>query len=221
MLKIAHRGAITMAPGNTIESFKAALKLKADVVEFDVHKTKDKHIIVMHDHNVKTTTECFGLIKNMTLKQIRRCHKPNGENVPTLQEVLSLLKNKCISKIDIKDPWMSKKVLSIVKANKMLNNVIITSEIPLVLKNIRKIAPSIKLEMGGLNGTAEQIIAKAKKYEANIISPHYKRLTKKLVTEAHRNGLSVNVWTINTKNAIRKAKKLGVDSITTNYLERI
>lgn len=221
MLKIAHRGSITLTPGNTIESFKAALKLKADIIEFDVHRTKDNHIVVMHDHNVKTTTDCYGLIKNMTLNQLRKCHKPNGDKIPTLQAVLSLFKNKCTSKVDIKDPGMSKKVLSIIKANKMLKNVIITSEIPLVLKNVRKIAPSVNLEMGGLRGTSEQIIARAKQYKANIISPHYKRLTKKLVTEAHKNGLSVNVWTVNTRNGIKKAKKLGVDSITTNYLERI
>lgn len=51
VLKIAHRGGSNYAPENTIEAFKKALKLKVDIIEFDVHHTKDGKLIVMHGHN--------------------------------------------------------------------------------------------------------------------------------------------------------------------------
>ena len=96
VLKIAHRGASHYSPENTIEAFKEALKLKVDVVEFDVHHTKDGKLIVMHDDNVNRTTDGLGPIHEFSLKHIRKLHEPNGEPVPTLQEVLDVLKNKCI-----------------------------------------------------------------------------------------------------------------------------
>jgi len=97
VLKIAHRGASNYAPENTIEAFKKAIRLGVDVVEFDVHRTKDNKIIVMHDNKVEKTTNGVGLIKNLSFKEIRKFHEPNGELIPTLQEVLDILKNKCIS----------------------------------------------------------------------------------------------------------------------------
>lgn len=66
-LRFAHRGASAYAPENSIQAFKKALTLKIDGVEFDVHLTKDKQIIVMHDDNVQRTTDGYGLIKDLTL----------------------------------------------------------------------------------------------------------------------------------------------------------
>ena len=120
ILKIAHRGASCYAPGNTLEAFKKALKLKVDVVEFDVHHTKDGKLIVMHDDNVNRTTDGVGPIHKFSLKQIRKLHKPNGEPVPTLQEVLDVLKNKCICKIDIKDKRTVDKVIKLIKVTKLI-----------------------------------------------------------------------------------------------------
>ena len=75
-------------------------RIKIDGVEFDVHLTKDKQIIVMHDDNVQRTTDGYGLIKDLTLKQIRLFHqKKNSEPVPTLHDVLDILNKKCICKI--------------------------------------------------------------------------------------------------------------------------
>lgn len=223
ILKIAHRGASSYAPGNTIEAFRKAVRLGVDVVEFDVHHTKDNRIIVMHDHNVKRTTDGIGLISNLSFKEIRKFHEPNGELVPTMQEALDILKDKCICKIDIKDKSMEKKIIDIIKKNRMENSVIIVSEILSVLEKIKQLFPEIKTELGGLKKgiPIEKIIKKAKRIKADFISPHYSITTKKLVEEAHKNGLKVDVWTVNEKKTIEKMKKIGVDGITSDYPDRI
>lgn len=224
-LKIAHRGASHYAPENSLEAFKKALKLKVDVVEFDVHHTKDGKLIVIHDDNVNRTTDGIGPIHRVSLKQIRKLHEPNGEPVPTLQEVLDVLKNKCICKIDIKDKGTVDKVIKLIKKNNMEDSVIITCEVLSILKKIKKLSTNIKIEAGGFGYRKripiKKIIEKAKSVKANIISPHYTITTKKLVNEAHKNGLKVHVWTVDKVGMIKKMKKIGVDGITTNFPDKI
>jgi len=223
VLKIAHRGASDYAPENTLEAFRKAVKLKVDVVEFDVHHTKDNKLVVMHDHNIKRTTDGLGLIKNLTFKKLRKFHESNGESVPTLQEVLDILKGKCICKIDIKDQGILEKVLKVIKKNHIEDSVIITSQLISVLRKVKNLSPEIKIELGGFKEKKpiKEMIKEVKDIKAEIISPHYSIITKKLVEEAHKNGLEVHVWTVDDKKTMEKMKKIGVDGITSNYADRI
>lgn len=225
VLRIAHRGASRYALENTLEAFKKAVELRVDVVEFDVHHTKDRKIIVMHDHNVKRTTDGIGLIRNLSFKRIRKFHESHGEPVPTLQEALDVLKNRCICKIDIKDKSMEEKIVKIIKRNHIENSVIITSEIFSVLRKIKQLAPKITAEAGGFGYrkrvSIEEIIKKAKSVKADIIAPYRLITTKKLVDEAHKNRLQVHVWTVDDTKTMEKMKKIGVDGITSNYPDKI
>ena len=69
---VAHRGASVEQPENTIEAFEAAIDAGADAVEFDVRLTLDGHAIVMHDPNVRRTTDGHGLVSELTLAEVRR-----------------------------------------------------------------------------------------------------------------------------------------------------
>ena len=223
VLRIAHRGASDYAPENTLEAFRKAVELKLDAVEFDVHHTKDGNLIVMHDHNVRRTTEGLGSIHELSLKELRKFHEPNGEAVPTLQEVINILKNKCICKIDIKDSKITEKVLKMIKKNHIENSVIITSELTSVLKKTKNLFPEIKIELGGFQEKrpVKEMITEVKDIKAEIISPHYSIITKKLVDESHKNGLEVHVWTVDDPKLMKKMIKLGVDGITSNYADKI
>jgi len=71
ILIIGHRGAYRYPPENTLKSFSRAIKLGADYTEFDIHQSKDGEIVIMHDENTFRTTGFKGLIKNMTLKDLK------------------------------------------------------------------------------------------------------------------------------------------------------
>lgn len=223
VLRIAHQGASNYAPANTLEAFHKAVKLKIDVVEFDVHHTKDGKLIIIHDHNVKRTTDHKGSIHKITLKELKTFHELNGESVPTLQEVINILKGHCILKIDIKDSNITEKVLKIIKMNHIENTVIITSELISVLKKTKKLFPKIEIELGGFKEKrpVNEMIKEVKDIKADIISPHYSIITKKLVDESHKNGLRVHVWTVNSLRLMKKMIKLGVDGITSDYADKI
>lgn len=70
-LIIAHRGASGTAPENTFAAFQKAVDLRADMIELDVHLTRDKQLIVMHDSTVDRTTDGKGKIADLTLGEIK------------------------------------------------------------------------------------------------------------------------------------------------------
>lgn len=92
---IAHRGASKYAPENTMAAFKIAYDDGADAIETDVHLTKDFVPIIMHDEDVKRTTNGKGLIKDLTYNQISSLDNGSwfnksfsNERIPTLEKFL-------------------------------------------------------------------------------------------------------------------------------------
>jgi len=223
MIKIAHRGASGHRLENTSASFKKALRLKTDGVEFDVRFTKDKKIVVIHDKNLKRVTNHSGLVGNLTLRQIRKIKHKNGDNILTLAEALKILNNGCIYKIDLKEDGMEEKIIKFIKKRHLEKRVIIATESFSTARKIKKLSPHVKLELGGIAKKikAERIVRRAKNVKADIVSPHYSIISKKLIGEAHKNGLLINAWVINKKKEIAKMKKLGVDMITTDYPDKL
>ena len=94
----AHRGCKGYLPENTLISFKEALDLGADVLEYDVHMTLDGELVIMHDSLVERTTGEKGSIDYMTLAEVKALdageklygEKFKGTPVPTLRETLEL-----------------------------------------------------------------------------------------------------------------------------------
>src|SRR5258708_12492052 len=113
-LVIAHRGDSAHRPENTLAAFASALEIGAAIAEFDVHLTRDGEVVVIHDATLDRTTNGHGAVRNMTLAEIRRLSAGyparfgstyRGERVPTLGEVLGLLRERAQALIKIKpDP---------------------------------------------------------------------------------------------------------------------
>lgn len=108
----AHRGNSKYYPENTMAAYRSAVEIKADMIEVDVHMTKDGHIIMMHDHLVDRTTNGTGLIRDYTLEEIRaldagswKDEKFAGEKVPTFIEFLEYIKDypDMLLNVELKD----------------------------------------------------------------------------------------------------------------------
>ncbi len=96
-LIVAHRGLLHHSPENTLANFRACLELRIGF-EFDVERTKDGHLVCIHDSTVDRTTNGTGKVADLTLAQIRKLDagswfdpKFAGEKVPTVDKVLKLI----------------------------------------------------------------------------------------------------------------------------------
>ncbi|GAL80027.1 glycerophosphoryl diester phosphodiesterase [Algibacter lectus] len=105
----AHRGAKATHPENTISAFEEAIRLGAQMIEFDVQLTKDNILVIMHDDTVDRTTNGHGLVSKLTFEEIRKLDagswksaKYVGEKIPTLHDVLQIMPNNIWLNIHLK-----------------------------------------------------------------------------------------------------------------------
>ncbi|MFN8573471.1 MAG: glycerophosphodiester phosphodiesterase [Gemmatimonadaceae bacterium] len=130
-LVIGHRGNSRHAPENTMESFRQAVSLGIDALEFDVHLTRDGQAVVMHDPTLDRTTSGTGRVADLTLDAIRRVdagarfstdegrtfpYAGQGIVAPTLEEVLTEFPSLPLI-IEIKTPTVSSEVLRVIRAH--------------------------------------------------------------------------------------------------------
>lgn len=226
---IAHRGASGIAPENTLAAVQKALDAGADMVEIDVHLSKDNKVIVMHDASVIRTTNGTGDIDQMTLEEIKTLDAGSwfsadytGERAPILEEVLALTIGKTILLIEIKKgrngryEGLEQAVIDIVDAQQARKKVIIQSFEYETVQQVQQIAPDIEVHQlvsvaGGLD-----------KYEGiAAINPYYRTLTRRFIREAHAKGLKVFPYTVNSEKEMKKCIRSRVDGIITNFPDRL
>ena len=89
--KVGHRGAAGHAPENTISGLERGIELDADFIEIDVQRTSDGHLVLMHDKSVDPTTNGTGTLCEMSLEELRHLDAGNGQQVPLLEEALTVM----------------------------------------------------------------------------------------------------------------------------------
>jgi glycerophosphoryl diester phosphodiesterase len=125
-LVIAHQGGELLAPSNTLIAFQQAVDLGVDVLEFDIHITKDGHLVTIHDSSVDRTTNGKGLVNELTLSDIQQLdagyhfedlngefsYRGKGAYIPELEEVFQTFPDMRMV-IEIKDDNPSDRITEI------------------------------------------------------------------------------------------------------------
>src|SRR5438046_1238870 len=91
-----HRGAAGLEPENTLRSFRRACDLGVDRVETDVHLTRDRRLVCIHDATVDRTTDGSGAVGDLTLEEIRRLDAGKEERIPTLTEAIDVVRGRAV-----------------------------------------------------------------------------------------------------------------------------
>ena len=216
MQVIAHRGASFFEPENTIRAIEKAIKMDADFVEVDVRMSKDNELVIMHDADINRTTNGNGLVKDYSLQELKKFDAGNRETIPTLDEIISCVKDRIGLVIEIKEPGTEVKILEKINENN-LENVILTSFYHKSIKNAGKMDHSVDAGII-FTGQPVDVNQMASNAGANIIFPGYKYLDDDLIKQAHRNDISVYPWTIDNPKIFEKFVEMGVDGIVTNKL---
>lgn len=140
---IGHRGAAGLALENSTESIRAALALDVDAVEFDIHRTKDNKLVVMHDKTTRRVADKNVRLSETTLDELRQLPLKNGQKIPTLDDVLDILGSKPVI-IDIKDQDTSGEFIQVLKRHPAAN-VAVASFHHEELRVLRERLPELKV----------------------------------------------------------------------------
>jgi glycerophosphoryl diester phosphodiesterase len=236
---VAHRGGAGLAPENTLASFRKGLEFEADAVELDVHLSSDGELVVMHDPNVARTTDGSGEIGGKSLAEIRRLDAsaryfgvPVGtQAVPTLQEVLDLIKGRCGVQIEIKVrtdgsryAGIERKVVEAVRRYGMTEQVVVLSFDFPTLGAVKAIDPKMRtcalISKGYLVGIGKAgpaaVGAEMTGLGVDFVGVDKAWLTPALYDQFRGRGLGVGVWTVDDEKLMRQFSDMGVDFITSN-----
>jgi glycerophosphoryl diester phosphodiesterase len=231
----AHRGFSGEYPENTLAAFRAAIAAGADMVELDVHLTRDNEVVVIHDDTLERTTDGKGNVADKTLAQLKALDagfkfnpRFSGERIPTLAEVLEAARGRILVNIELKKgknfPYtmeeLADKTLAVVEKAKMTDQVLFSSFDPAAVDRIREIAPRLPIAVITQKpwATPEEA-GGGKRYPT--INSSFKNLNGSNVHLARTAGHQVHAWTVNTVADMEKVIAIGVNGIITNYPDRL
>ncbi len=232
-LIISHRGANRKAPQNTLPAFRISKEFKADGIETDVHLSKDNQLVICHNYTVDATSNGKGNISEMTFDELRKLDFGSyfskdfaGVTLPTLSELLTVVKDMTLINIEIKAPKIKndvvKRTIDEVYKFGIEKNVIISCFDPERIRESKEIAPEIKTGLLYEHGELGEEIMKfgVAKYcqQLNADAAHPERIliTEEEIKELHACNMAVNPWTVNTEEDIIRLTKWGCDALITD-----
>lgn len=230
---IAHRGASSTFPENTLAAFRKVVQLPVDGVELDVHLTKDRHLVVIHDETINRTSNGKGYIKDMTLAQLRQYDygswfddKFCGERIPTLREVLQLfIHSHHQIHIELKTDVFSYEgieelVLREVLTYGMEKRVVISSFNHESIQHVIELAPYIKVA-ALFSDLLVDYLAYAREIPVKEFHVSKSCARQQPVKQLVQAGFPVRVYTVNKVEDMEYFEKLGAEAIFTDKPEKM
>lgn len=226
-LGVAHRGASQEAPENTLAAFRRALAAGAAAVECDVQRTRDGRLIVMHDQTVDRTTNGRGPVASLTFEECRRLEAGSwfgaafaGERVPSLDEVLDLIRGRARLLLEIKHGPMfyegiEKQIAEALRGHGMSDAALVMSFDHPAVRTMRTVAPDVATAII-YRGRLADAAAAARAADADALCPEWHLVTPDVVAAAHAADLGVFPWTVDEEDAMRHCLALGADGVTSN-----
>jgi glycerophosphoryl diester phosphodiesterase len=226
ILKVGHRGAKGYEPENTLSSFKKAIELGADMIELDVHRCKTGEAVVIHDADVKRTTNGRGRVADKSLAELKELDAGNGGRIPSLDEVLDSFKGRTRFDIELKGKNCAPCVAETIdrhfttKELKQRELLVTSFEHDTLLRQFRAVSPDIPIGLL-FSSVPDDFSEKAAGMGADYVALYYRNTNVKMVEIAHNKGLKVMVWTVNEPEEIERAERMGVDSIASDFPDRL
>ena len=229
---VAHRGGSPYAPENTLASFKKSLQMGFKTFELDVQLTKDGEVVVIHDELVDRVSNSSGLVRSYELEELKQLDVGfwfddsfKGEQIPTLQEIIDLVKGKAGLQIELKNEFfsyrgMEEKVVNLLKQNNFVDHAMVTSFNEDSIFDMGMRYPGIRLGLL-IRKLPEDLSVMRYWTYLHAVLPYVRRVNKKVVDQAQLQGLKVYGWTANTHEEIRRLIRLGVEGIITDQPLRV
>ena len=214
MIIIGHRGAAALEPENTLLSIKRAIDIGVDAIEIDVHLSKDKELVVIHDATVDRTTNGTGPVSGYSVQEIKRLDAGKGEAIPTLQEVIDLIDKRVMLIIELKEEGTEGSVVDLLRRNNLFDKSCVISFWHRLVKTVKAMDSRIKTGVLLVGSPVDACVAT--QASADTLVMKYTFVDRELVEMAHEKGLKVFIWNIDDRDLLRPYVDMGVDAIGTN-----
>ncbi len=203
-------------PENTLRSFVHAEQAGMDLIELDLHLSKDGALAVMHDAEVDRTTDGKGPIAEKTLAELRELDAGQGERVPVFEEVLDAVRSPL--QAEIKDVAAARTLAEVMRRRDLVERVEVISFHDEAIAEIAQLVPGVRTALVA-SRWGDDVVDRAKAVGATRLVLNVRRITLELVEKAHAEGLTVVGWVVNTQDHLRLARGLGLDGATTDFPE--
>jgi glycerophosphoryl diester phosphodiesterase len=225
-LVIAHRGASGHLPENTLPAYDLAFDQGADMIEIDLHRTRDGAIVITHDEHLAGLGG-RGEIADASLAEIRALDAGGGARVPILAEVLDRFGARIPFNLELKQgsratyPGLPGETLREVEARGLLDGTLFSSFSDEVLAELRRLSPRARIGCLVSPREPSRWLERARAVEACAVNLWSGLATAEAVQTAHAAGLAVNVYTVDRAEEMRALIARGVDGIFTNLPDRM
>jgi glycerophosphoryl diester phosphodiesterase len=242
-VRIGHGGAAGHARANSLRSLSLALRMGADMVEFDVRPCRDA-LVLLHDDSLAE----FGVqtpLRASTLDELQCLDCGTDGPIATFAEALDLLKGRALINVDLKDAGYEQEAVEMVRARGLGGDVIYSSLIPASLQRIRQLDAgaitglSYPEDRGNASGKPYlkpvvhvalalmrlllpyRILGMMTNARANATMLYYKAVSRATVQTVQRAKGKVYTWTVDDPADMQRLRSLGVDGITSNFPDRL
>ncbi len=219
---IAHRGASGLTEfDNSLESFRKAVELGADMIEFDVRKTRDDVLVAFHDPEVEGEK-----ISDLSYEELLDITEEIGFRVPTVEDVVNLSKSRIGLDIELKEKGYEEKVIELVRDHLDYDRYVIKSFFDKCVESIKRY--DVEVQTGlllGLENPKSKIRTRLSELfpkrrlnrcKADFVSPNYRLLRFFYLKRMRILGFEVFVWTINEVELMERLIGKGVDALITD-----
>lgn len=201
----AHRGGAAYAPENTLAAFAEGLRRGADMLELDVHLSRDGELVVLHDHQVDRTTDGAGYVHELTLAELRRLDAgawfgPQfaGERIPTLAEVIAFVAGRAYLTVEVKGlprDWaaLAEGLVAVLEAGDAAGETLVIAYDHRVIKRVKELNAAAK---GAINYTGRLVDSPqaGRGAAADILNQAWLYCDRELCAEAHAAGFAVQCF---------------------------
>jgi len=214
-LVIAHRGDSTHALENSLEAFRLALSVPVDMIEFDIRKSRDNNLYVMHDKETGRTADSNIDIERSLSDDIARVKLMNGEPIPNLNDVLALVAGKVGLNIEIKSEGAGALTAAHIVGTGYQGKLMISSFKEREIIEAKRVMP--KMPVAGIFDAfapSEVSMYRAKGYA--VISLNRRTVSQELITICHSKNIEVYVWTVDKREEAEQLITWGADGLYSN-----
>jgi glycerophosphoryl diester phosphodiesterase len=214
-LIIAHRGDSSHAIENSPEAVRRALFVPADMIEVDIRKSRDNVLYIMHDEDTGRTCDRSISIERSLSEEIGAVRLRNGEQVPTLNDVLDIVAGVAALNLEIKSEGAGALAAAHIIGSGYQGEIVMSSFKEREIDDARRVLPDM-LAGGIFDHFSVRDLTAYRSKGYRLVSLKRKTVTSDLVDACHERKIKIFVWTVDEADEMRKFVEWGVDGIYTN-----